>query len=357
MSEIKFIDASNWQELTWLNSGGTRNKKVLQDPYGKRFYFKCSVKKKRKDGAPEEQYKYEFWNEIISYHIGSIVGLNMLRYDVAVYKDEIGCISESMLENDTEQLVDIGKFMTALNPDFKPELNNSRKKYTFLLLSDTLHIFAIHNFFCFFFETIFFDTIIGNTDRHQENWAFLTNKSKNRKTIDKEFVIALKDRISPYYNLDIEKYMELFDSNIIKFAPIYDNGSSLGRELNDTRIKDLLLKDVEIEKYIHNGKPELHFEEKKINHFKLVEQILSSLLSLSNFSEDIGVPLKQQFFKASIFLIKWDYLKIQSILDNLEKNVPKKWECHFLPQFRKEFILKLLHLRFKKLITIIHERI
>ena len=48
--DIKFIDATNWQELFWYNSGGTRAKSVLQDPLGNEHYFKCSEKKDAKDG-------------------------------------------------------------------------------------------------------------------------------------------------------------------------------------------------------------------------------------------------------------------------------------------------------------------
>ncbi len=51
---IKFIDASDWQELTWYNSGGTRAKKVLQDHEGNEYYFKCSEKKPAKAGKPEK---------------------------------------------------------------------------------------------------------------------------------------------------------------------------------------------------------------------------------------------------------------------------------------------------------------
>lgn len=70
--DIQFIDATDWQELFWYNSGGTRAKKILQDPSGKEYFFKCSERKPARDGKPEKYYKYEFWNEIIAYQWGRI---------------------------------------------------------------------------------------------------------------------------------------------------------------------------------------------------------------------------------------------------------------------------------------------
>jgi hypothetical protein len=82
---VKFIDASSWQEMSWYSSGGTRAKKILLDDFGLEHYFKCSEKKPARENKPAKHYKYEFWNEIIAYQLGSRLGLNMLRYDVAVY--------------------------------------------------------------------------------------------------------------------------------------------------------------------------------------------------------------------------------------------------------------------------------
>ena len=82
--EIKFIDATNWQELFWYNSGGTRAKSVLQDPLGNEHYFKCSEKKAAKDGKPAKHYKYEFWSEIIAYQLGKQLGLDIFCAFVVV---------------------------------------------------------------------------------------------------------------------------------------------------------------------------------------------------------------------------------------------------------------------------------
>ena len=75
----------------------------MQDFDGNEYYFKCSEKKPAKDAQLEKYYKYEFWNEIIAYQLGKSLGLDMLRYDVAIFNGEIGCISPKMIITDEEQ--------------------------------------------------------------------------------------------------------------------------------------------------------------------------------------------------------------------------------------------------------------
>ncbi|MCH5716105.1 hypothetical protein [Niabella hibiscisoli] len=109
-------------------------------------------KKPSKDGKPEKHYKYEFWNEVIAYQLGKYLGLDMLRYDVAVFDGEIGCISPKMTVTDEEQLIEIGRFMTAINSDFLPENYKTRTEYTFQLLTETLDYFSLSQYLPFFFR-------------------------------------------------------------------------------------------------------------------------------------------------------------------------------------------------------------
>ncbi|MGJ1321962.1 hypothetical protein ACR780_04685 [Sphingobacterium faecium] len=69
--DVKFIDTTGWQETYWLNSGGTREKHILQDENDDLWYFKRSERKPGKGNNPEKYYKDEFWSEIIAYQIGN----------------------------------------------------------------------------------------------------------------------------------------------------------------------------------------------------------------------------------------------------------------------------------------------
>jgi hypothetical protein len=355
--DVKFIDVSDWQELTWLNSGGTRAKKILQSPQGDEYYFKCSEHKLAKNNQPEKHYKFEFWNEIIAYQLGRQMGLNMLRYDVAIFKNEIGCLSPKMNKTDDEQLIEVGRYMTALNPDFLPENNSARKEYTFQLLEETIEHFKLTDYWTNFFQTILFDAIISNTDRHQENWAFLGKtsfitegykhieeevqqkgfKSLNwfkkllfRTTLDKD-----KKELAPEI-----KHFILAKTNINSFAPIYDSGSSLCRELTDDKIVQYLNDDVALEKYILNGKSELRWNDEKLNHFEFIKKLSESAYS-------------KQFINSATFFKKFDNAFIGELLNVIDKEIPEKWSEYSIPSQRKELILKIVSLRFKKINEIV----
>ena len=97
-------------------------------------------------------------------------------------------------------------------------------------------------------ETIVFDAVIGNSDRHQENWAFITENYWPSE-IYREF-----DHI--FLRIRSPKLM----------APIYDNGSSLGRELNEEKVALLLNNVMQLERYIDKGTSEIHWEDAKISH-------------------------------------------------------------------------------------------
>ncbi|MDI9357357.1 MAG: HipA domain-containing protein [Phycisphaerales bacterium] len=311
--DIKFIDASKWEQLSWHASGGTRAKKILQDANGKQFYLKYSAKTLSKDNKPEKYYRYEFYNEIIAYQLGKSLGLDILRYDIALFDNELGCISPNMTVIDDTNLIEVGKFMIAINQDFEPDKTETRKQYTFQLLMETLQKFELEKFNNFFFETLLFDAVIGNTDRHQENWAFIGKPNT-------AFV---------------------HDPNYYKTAPIYDNGSSLARELTDESVNGLLNNEQDLEKYIAGGKSELHWKGQKISHFDLVEKMLADPV------------YNEQLKDASVFIEKFDEAIIQNIMLEIDEVIPCNMKSHCIPKERKALIIKLLTLRIAKLRAIL----
>lgn len=349
-TDIKFIDTSDWQVQFWLSSGGTRAKKILQDPNGNEYFFKCSEKKEAKDGKPAKEYKYEFWNEIIAYQLGKQLGLNMLRYDVAVHKEEIGCLSPKMNITEDVQLIEVGRYMTAINENFIPENNASRKEYTFQLLEEIINHFKLTDYWEQVFQTLLFDAIIGNTDRHQENWAFLgkstlisqsydeiVNEAKHGKMswIKKKIISIVFDHEKKDLNI-IGKHAQLMFINVNSIAPIYDSGSSLARELTEDRVTQLLQDEVGLEKYIKNGHAELHWDKNKLTHFQLIEKLVNS-----SYLETIT--------DASAFLSKWDNSIISMIMNDLDRDLPAEWHEYRIPENRKQLIIKIVSLRIQKL--------
>lgn len=350
---VIFYDAAEWAELEWYNSGGTRAKRVLQSQDGAEWYFKCSEKKPAKEGKPEKYYQYEFWSEVIAYQLGNMLGLDMLRYDVAVHKNEIGCISPLMIKRGEEQLLEVGRYMTALNPDFLPEDTKTRTEYTFELLEKTLNEFKLTQYWPGFLSTLLFDAIIGNTDRHQENWAFIGKSSfmaqaltEVEKRIKEKGFRKLGWLIRNLYSRIVDKEKNAFNNigqqikleltNIIKMAPVYDSGSSLARELNSERIEKLLENEEALNQYITKGPAEIHWKKNKISHFQLIENLLNS-----SYLEEVR--------NSAALLDNWDEARVEHIINNIDATLPSNWQSYRIPQSRKQLIIKLLHLRCRKI--------
>ncbi len=93
VSMVTFYNISDWEEKEYFNTGGTRNKVVVENTKDeKSYFFKTSLNKK------EKNYTYEFWSEVIASEVGQLLGFNVLQYDVAVNKQTLGCLSKSIFE-------------------------------------------------------------------------------------------------------------------------------------------------------------------------------------------------------------------------------------------------------------------
>jgi hypothetical protein len=203
-------------------------------------------------------------------------------------------------------------------------------------------------------ETIVFDALIGNSDRHQENWAIInvhTLLSGGIKQIEKEvesgeinatfgwlnkFIKALytvKGKIRPEFQA-----VRLLLPKQTRFAPIYDSGCSFGRELSDERIFQMLKNEQQMQKYIAKGLSEIHWENNKISHFELV----TKLLQKDGLKQYVIMALKR-------VIEQFDEKVVKNIILNIDKEITDLGNLNFLPNERKEVVLKLLTLRLIKL--------
>jgi hypothetical protein len=173
-----FTITEEWNELSWFSTGGTRAKKYLQAPDGKFYYFKQSQLKPGKD------YRYEFWSEVIAYEAGALLGFTMLKYDVAVNGEVMGCISDSMINSEEEELIEGVKYLQAFAPAYNPTEKSHQNRYTFQLIENSLENAKLKNEIENIIEIIIFDALIGNGDRHQENWAVISHQKLMTKVIE-----------------------------------------------------------------------------------------------------------------------------------------------------------------------------
>jgi hypothetical protein len=114
-----------------------------------------------------------------------------------------------------------------------------------------------------------FDIIIGNTDRHQDNWGIIIEKTDTGK-------------------------------GKASLSPAYDNGTSLGYEILDAKIPQFISNTHQRLAYIHRGKHHVKniYGGIRYNHFDFLENLLLALPAVKTFFKN--------FFEVDFEAIKSD---------------------------------------------------
>ncbi len=335
-----YIDVSSWNEMQYYQTGGTRSKKILQKPNTEElYYFKTSLNKGEMD------YKHEFWSEIIASKIGQYLGFNMLDYNIAYCNGEIGCLSKSMIDSDKEELSEGIQYLMGTDPLYNPSDKSSYNKYTFSFIEKALKEYKLEQKIPEIIKTIIFDSIIGNSDRHQENWGFIVSKNsldyKSRKQFNKIVDAAFFKFILGFYKKKqnnktlLNSYLENVKGI---YSPIYDSGSCLGREILDEKVIQMHTDSKQLEKYISKGVSEIRWNNEKISHYLLIENIKNN----PKYTPIIQGELTRLFETFNEQMIR----KIVITIDN---QLPKELIKYKLPDERKELVIKIITLRFGKL--------
>jgi len=340
----EFYDISDWQEKPHFQTGGTRNKVIVENPdTGELYYFKTSLKKIKID------YKYEFWSEILASEIGNELGFATLKYDIAWHKDEIGCLSQSMINTNKGKLSEGINYLRGYDPNYNPDDKKSHSQYTFSFIEKALDAYSLKNEMHHLVKTIIFDSLIGNRDRHQENWGFVVY-AYFEKTVDKIRNIVLASKIFKflikYYYRKGEVSKKELDIILYAmkgvFSPIYDSGSSLGRELADNKIDEMLKDDTKMEEYINHDRCEIRWTDEKISHFELIKLIKEKTIYKNVVEYEIK-RISEKFNKSNI----------EKIIEDVDKELPNKFIQYKLPDNRKKLIGKFVLLRLEKLKQIV----
>lgn len=346
-----FTEISDWQKNVHYSTGGTRSKYIALDPQNNEEYF---FKGSKETPAGEIRYPTEFWSEIVSSKIGQFLGFEMLDYNIAYdvnHKQKIGCLSKSMVLHSESKLTEGIAYLTGFNASYNPEKDKS--KYTFQFIKSALNEFNLENYIDNIIEIIIFDSIIGNSDRHQENWGIITehkiiNEKKNIPISRKKTLLEkIADALSFEKNIELDETLnnpnyefKFYISH--RFAPIYDSGCCLGREREDDWVEKAINDHQMLEAYLKKGESEIHWEgfEKKRKHFELVN------LLIENYPEQTRKHI-------NTVAEKFNHQKIKDIIENIDSNLPPELINFKLSDNRKILMFKLVTLRIEKLLKLI----
>ncbi len=228
----------------------------------------------------------EHWAEKIAAEVAEILGIEHAIVELAVFEGRKGSTTRSFTN------VGIGTVLIHGNQLLESAVRNYDPNKKFGQSSHTLEniwkaldsvLSALHDSAkakstkCRFADYLILDAIIGNTDRHHENWGLLLQLSDGKVVVD--------------------------------LAPTYDHASSLGRELSDTK-RERLFANNQIGPYVERAPGAIYWSESDTRGMSPIELVRRS------------VDAYPEFFRPALQRIK--ELDKGSIL-NLPKQLPDDW--------------------------------
>ena len=240
---IELIDFTKWNIYDDAPYGSGASEKIwLIDPKSnKTGIFKYP--KIKTDGSITGEY----WAEKVAAELSKLIGINCAEIDIGTYYGKRGSMSYNFL-NKGESMLEGVSFITR-----EYQIYNSDKMID-EFSGDKYSVQMIEKSFPWLFENIIemivFDALIGNSDRHHSNWGTIINVSEKQ--------------VNPFNNI-----------LPMKFAPLYDNGSSLCCRIAPDEV-DVILKDnMRLEALIDSkSRSAIGFGNKRpIRHFELIEKM------------------------------------------------------------------------------------
>jgi hypothetical protein len=173
----------------------------------------------------------EDWAEKVASEIAYLLGMPTHHTELAVWEGKRGCAVKSFLPSDQSVLVHGNELLGGFITGYDKEKERGQTDHTFdnivavlkrLFASDK----ALRETAYKMVGYLVFDALVGNTDRHHQNWGVL-----------------LELRVPPGQQPGF----------VMQLAPTFDHASSLGRELTD-EARERHLREATVDRYIRNGR-------------------------------------------------------------------------------------------------------
>lgn len=319
----------SWTRIREVNTTGTRDKGVYIAPTHQSFYFKTSIKQNKKD------YPFEFWSEIAASRLGLLLGLPVLDYHIASCGDKIGCISPNMIDIRREELIEGVNLILQFEPNFRDICKTS---HHFWKIETALKSVNLIEYRRIAVEMVLFDCIIGNTDRHSENWALIRNKDgESLYTLFRKSNVVKRYwaywKIHKEFGIPFLKVRKLLALIRHRFAPFYDNGSSLGRELSEERIEKLLKNEQLFDSFFSKGTSDIIVDTEKKSFLETIDYLLA------HYPDECAHFIRKH-------LIRYNKEDLTALIFNMDARFPSSGFDEFrISNNRKMFIVKLIDSR------------
>jgi hypothetical protein len=160
---------------------------------------------------------FEHISEDLSSELARVLEVPCCNVDIGTYKDRIGSMSYLINDTKTEILIEGVNCITYSYHSYDPNLlidPDSQTRYSIEMIEKSLRVLGLWEAFL---KIPIFDYYIGNTDRHQSNWAIIFNHKRVQAQL----------------------------------SPLYDNGSSLCALIKDQDIGNIFRDENRLQALIH----------------------------------------------------------------------------------------------------------
>lgn len=181
---------------------------------GKRYLFKRS----------RQSYPDQFWGEVIGYRVGCLLGV-AVPPAFAAWNSQTGhcaALIEWFYTDGVESFIMGGDFLQKIQPDYDRERGTKHNLAQVEVLMRALfgNSTPEKNWRQWWIDALLYDALIGNTDRHQDNWGLVFQRTADHTAA-------------------------------VRLSPLFDNGTSLGHERFPERVQNW--SDNDLDRYIGRG--------------------------------------------------------------------------------------------------------
>jgi hypothetical protein len=193
----------------WAPAGveylGTKPKQWLQSPSGDLWLWKESTIHHDVRHGPFR--KGDDWSEVVACRVGHCLGVPVAEVELATRGDRFGVVSRKVFDDDTETLVHGNELLAEIG--VVPEDPHDRTGYSVESVVRALDGVGppvpseeLRTAFDWFAGYLFLDALIGNTDRHQDNWAAIRSPAGPRLSPSFDHASCLGFQISDEERLE-----------------------------------------------------------------------------------------------------------------------------------------------------------
>ena len=218
---FEVLDASDWEAVAVVETGRRPKEWVVEPAMRRRALFKSAV-----------HHSGEVAVERVASEVGKLLGIPTADTALALRHGIQGILSFSVVSG-TESLIDGGDLLIARDASFD---RTHARVHAFQLVREVLPPELLGPFV----DLLLLDAVIGNSDRHQDNWSIIQAPPA-----------------------------------LTKLAPSYDHGSSLGRDWAEANLVGML--PAALDQYVKNGRSRVGWREgetvTRLRHIDLLVRV------------------------------------------------------------------------------------